>query len=145
MIIICVVTSSSYVYIWYILHNEPLFLPVDIQRNQCPCRFFNPIKRYDTRSVVIVIVVIVVAVVVVVAAVVAAVVVVVFTLSRPFYPASSARPGSVLVLILETYSYLFCRGVWRSVTAGDRVILMCAGWTTFTPHKGNNRTMSRFL
>ena len=29
---------------------KPFFLPVDIQHNQCPCRFFNP--RRDTSSVV---------------------------------------------------------------------------------------------
>ncbi|MEP2595777.1 MAG: hypothetical protein ABJI92_18985, partial [Kangiellaceae bacterium] len=25
-----------------VLHLKPSFLPVDIQHNQCPCRFFNP-------------------------------------------------------------------------------------------------------
>ena len=29
-----------------VLHIKPLFLPVDIKHNQCPCRFFNP--RRDT-------------------------------------------------------------------------------------------------
>ena len=34
-----------------VLHIEPFFLPVDIQHNQCPCRFFNPGR--DASSVVI--------------------------------------------------------------------------------------------
>ena len=25
----------------FVLHIKPFFLPVDIQHNQCPCRFFN--------------------------------------------------------------------------------------------------------
>ena len=25
-----------------VLHIQPLFLPVDIQHKQCPCRVFNP-------------------------------------------------------------------------------------------------------
>ena len=25
-----------------VLHIKPVFLPIDIQHNQCPCRFFNP-------------------------------------------------------------------------------------------------------
>ena len=33
-----------------VLHIKPFFLPIDIQHNQCPCRFFNP--RRDTSSVV---------------------------------------------------------------------------------------------
>ena len=33
-----------------VLHIKPFFLPVDIQHNQCPCRFSNP--RRDTSSVV---------------------------------------------------------------------------------------------
>ena len=33
-----------------VLHIKPLFLPVGIQNNQCPCRFFN--SRRDTSSVV---------------------------------------------------------------------------------------------
>ena len=35
-----------------VLHVKPFFLPVDIQYTQCPCRFFNPINRRDTSSVV---------------------------------------------------------------------------------------------
>ena len=33
-----------------VLHIKPFFLHVDIQHNQCPCRFFNPINRRDTSS-----------------------------------------------------------------------------------------------
>ena len=33
-----------------VLHDEPLFLPVHMENNQCPCRFSNP--RRDTDSVV---------------------------------------------------------------------------------------------
>ena len=25
-----------------VLHIKPFFLPIGIQHNQCPCRFFNP-------------------------------------------------------------------------------------------------------
>ena len=28
-----------------VLHIKPVFLPVDIQHKQCPCRFFNPVNR----------------------------------------------------------------------------------------------------
>ena len=34
-----------------VLHIKPLFLPVDIQHNQCPCRFVNP--RRDTSPAVV--------------------------------------------------------------------------------------------
>ena len=32
-----------------VLHNEPLFLPVDTHHNQCPRQFFHPTRaeRYD--------------------------------------------------------------------------------------------------
>ena len=30
-----------------VLHIKPFFLPVDIQHNQCPCRFYNP-RRYTS-------------------------------------------------------------------------------------------------
>ena len=33
-----------------VFHTKPFFSPVDIQHNQCPCRFFNP--RRDTRYLV---------------------------------------------------------------------------------------------
>ena len=39
-------------YVVCVLHIKPFFLPVGIQHNQCPCRFFNPINRRDTSSVV---------------------------------------------------------------------------------------------
>ena len=30
-----------------VLHIKPVFLLVDILRNQCPCRFFNPEEIHD--------------------------------------------------------------------------------------------------
>ena len=41
---------SSFLECVCVLHIKPFFLPVDIQHNQCPCRFFNPTR--DTSSVV---------------------------------------------------------------------------------------------
>ena len=38
----CLTDSRIFQVCVCVLHMKPFFLPIDIQHNQCPCRFFNP-------------------------------------------------------------------------------------------------------